>query len=98
MECSRQTGTAVFHRHVPRVGASCNEVADHLGVDARGEDDVGSQTPEAVRARDSADICPRPQPDEAGRHALKVESLEMRAPMTKRGEVRLEAPRLELRQ
>lgn len=98
MECSRKTGTAVFHRHVRRFGASCNEVADRLGVDARGEDDVGPKTPEAVRTCDSADICPRPQPDEAGLHALKAESFEVRAPMAKRGEVRLEAPRLELRQ
>jgi hypothetical protein len=78
--------------------ASGHELADDLRVDARCEDDVRPQMPEAVRARDAAEIGAGPHPDEAHPHALALEGFEVWAPVTQRRDIRIEAQSLELRQ
>ena len=91
MKGSRQARPAVLDRDMGDTRASRDKVADHLGVDARGEDEIGSQAPEAIRARDRGDIRTRAHTDEPSGDALSGECVEVRPLMPERGHSRVEA-------
>lgn len=98
MPSPRQSRSAVLDRDVGDSRAEGHELAEHLGVDARGEDEVGLHAPEPVGADDAGEIQTGAHPDELRSDALALEGLEVRSAVTERGHVRIEAACPELRQ
>ena len=89
MKCPRQSWSTVLNGHVRSSSAAGDEVTDHLGIDARADDDVWSEPPQAVGTCDPCDIEARPHPDELRRHSLAAKRLVMPTAVAQGGYVRI---------